>query len=105
MLSLLRKKARLALLVVSLAAVFTGVGAALTLGPVSVAHARNTCLVQQSGGTTWWVSCGSSAGNFLYRCDASGCWDCDTAICQEQANQFCQACDDPNVQPEQGPVN
>lgn len=29
-------------------------------------------LGQSSDGTTTWLSCGSSAGNFMYTCDSSG---------------------------------
>jgi hypothetical protein len=81
------------LLLAAFAAVALGAVTVISVGPVPIAQARNTCLVKEEGGTTWWVSCGSSAGNFVYRCDAGGCTDCDTSFCNAQADQFCGSCD------------
>ena len=44
-----------------------------------------------SGNYTYWLSCGSSSGNYYYRCDNDTglCDDCDTDACQESANTEC----------------
>ena len=42
-----------------------------------------------SGSTTYWVSCGSSAGNYVYKCDASHCEACPTPECNTTANRVC----------------
>lgn len=72
--------------------------AALTLSFVAMRTAyaddRYTCPVKQADGSTWWVSCGSSAGNFVYRCDSTSgggsiCGDCDTPQCNDYANSYC----------------
>ena len=62
--------------------------AAITLGTTTVVYA-DIIPVKEEGGYTWWVSCGSSAGNYVYRCDANGCEACDTPQCQDYANSVC----------------
>jgi hypothetical protein len=69
-----------------------GVLIATVSAATTIAYASDICLVQEGGGSTWWVSCGSSAGNYLYRCDSGGCVDCDTPECNSYANQLCGAC-------------
>lgn len=64
--------------------------AAITLGATTVVYADITP-VQESGEYTWWVSCGSSAGNYIYRCGGGGCVACDTPQCQDMANDFCNS--------------
>jgi len=82
------------------------VTAAVLSGVMTVAYARNTCVVKQQGGYTWYVSCGSSAGNFLYRCGGpEGCVACDSSICDGQANDWCAACDPDGPMPEEGPIS
>jgi hypothetical protein len=74
--------------------------AALALSFVAIrpAHAdgRYICSVKQDDGSTWWVSCGSSAGSFVYRCDpdpnnpgSNQCGDCDTPQCNDYASSYC----------------
>lgn len=46
--------------------------------------------MQTSGGYTFWLSCGSSAGNYYYKCDGQGnCDDCETQACTDSANDQC----------------
>lgn len=52
-----------------------GIIAAALLGTIAVSVYANSIFPLSSdgyGGTTW-LSCGSSAGNYTFTCDASGC--------------------------------
>lgn len=73
---------------------FVASALAVTLVATVIVHSQDrfTCHVQDSGGYSFWLSCGSSAGNFWYRCDGQGnCDDCDTEPCQETADQWCES--------------
>ncbi|HEY8204571.1 MAG TPA: hypothetical protein VIF81_07585 [Pyrinomonadaceae bacterium] len=55
-----------------------------------VVCAAATYYMGDGGGWTYWLSCGSSAGNFYYKCDGGGnCQACDTGPCQESADEQC----------------
>lgn len=43
-------------------------------------------------GYCYFLSCGSSAGNYYYKCDQSTgvCDDCDTSACTDSANYQCE---------------
>lgn len=43
--------------------------------------------IESGDGYSYWLSCGSSAGNYFYKCDSDGCVACDT--CGEQADEQC----------------
>ena len=61
-----------------------------------------------SGGYTYWLSCGSSAGNYYYRCYNDGnnnvCVACDTGPCQESADLQCAMRGHAPIAPVDGPV-
>jgi len=61
---------------------------------VSVAYANTVRLLRDHGdGTTVWVSCGSSAGNTIWTCTASGCtahYDDSDGFNQFLANEECK---------------
>jgi hypothetical protein len=65
---------------------------ALVFTAIAYAQDRYSCSVDTGGGGyyNYWLSCGSSAGNFWYRCDGAGnCDDCDTQACQDTADYQC----------------
>lgn len=66
----------------------------------SSASDRYSCYYTEQNGYTFWVSCGSSAGNFVYRCAGGSCEACDTSMCDDFANDYCSSgsCSEPRVQ-------
>ena len=50
---------------------------------------RYTCNLTSGGGSSVWVSCGSTAGNFIYTCDRYGCDDAEGEFNQYLADQQC----------------
>ena len=69
-------------------ALYTGVVA----GAQSGLGDRFSCNLGTSwgGNSTTWISCGSSAGNFLYVCDRYGCDDSEGETNQYIADQRCE---------------
>ncbi|HEX8071182.1 MAG TPA: hypothetical protein VF546_14600 [Pyrinomonadaceae bacterium] len=52
---------------------FVTFAAALLGSMMPSAYANAIFLLSDYGGTQVWLSCGSSAGNYTYTCNASGC--------------------------------
>lgn len=52
---------------------------------------RYSCYYGEQGGYTFWMSCGGSAGNFVYKCSGGICEDCNEPSCNDLANQYCSA--------------
>lgn len=65
--------------------------AAVVAGAQSGLGDRFTCNLGTSwgGNSTSWVSCGSSAGNFIYTCNSYGCDDAEGEVNQYLADQKC----------------
>jgi hypothetical protein len=61
------------------------------------ARSRYSCFYTEQNGATYWVSCGGSAGNFVYSCSNGICDDCDASPCDDFANSYCSSgsCSDP----------
>ena len=38
----------------------------------------------------YWLSCGSSAGDYYYKCSGGECDDCETSACDSSASQQCE---------------
>lgn len=62
---------------------------AVVAGAQSGGGDRYVCNLRDSGGSTTWVSCGSSAGNFIYTCDRYGCDDAEGDFNQMLADDQC----------------
>lgn len=63
---------------------------AVVAGAQSGLGDRFTCNLRDSGGSTTWISCGSTAGNFIYTCDRYGCEDAEGDFNQYLADERCR---------------
>lgn len=63
---------------------------AVVAGAQSGLGDRFSCNLRDSNGSTTWISCGSSAGNFIYTCDRYGCDDAEGETNQYLADQRCE---------------
>lgn len=91
--------------------------ALLVTPPVVTATSRFSCAIGVSGGTTRTISCGSSAGNFVYACTGGSCVDetgTSGGFNQDMANTLCAQYEAEGcpgiltgtpISPESGPVN
>lgn len=93
------------------------VEALLVTPPAAVARNRFSCAIGVSGGTTRTVSCGGSAGNFVYACTGGICVDetgtsggvnqgIADGLCAQYAAEGCPGLlIGTPLAPESGPVN
>jgi hypothetical protein len=53
-----------------------------------VVYASTIYFISESYGETYWLSCGSSAGNYVALCNANGC-TVDQGTAQQEADMMC----------------